>query len=298
MAKYGQDSSLKNSFLPKNEGNKMGLTVNTNLTAMSAANSLNRTQGQLSLTLSRVSSGMRVTKAADDAAGSAVAMNLKTEARSGRQAIRNANDGVSVIQTAESATKEVLNILDRMRELAVQSSSDTLEDGERAYIDAEFHQLSDEVERIAESSEFNDLKLSNGDNAELEVQVGVDASSNSRVSITLGNLKTSNLSVQTTDIDLTQASTSQTAITEIDEAIDSVNSIRASYGAVQNRLDSSIRNMTTYVESLSAAASQIVDADYAHETAEMTRLQVMQQAGVAALGQARGINQSVVSLLG
>ena len=276
----------------------MGLTVNTNLTAMSAANSLNRTQGQLSLTLSRVSSGMRVTKAADDAAGSAVAMNLKTEARSGRQAIRNANDGVSVIQTAESATKEVLNILDRMRELAVQSSSDTLEDGERAYIDAEFHQLSDEVERIAESSEFNDLKLSNGDNAELEVQVGVDASSNSRVSITLGNLKTSNLSVQTTDIDLTQASTSQTAITEIDEAIDSVNSIRASYGAVQNRLDSSIRNMTTYVESLSAAASQIVDADYAHETAEMTRLQVMQQAGVAALGQARGINQSVVSLLG
>ena len=276
----------------------MGLTVNTNLTAMSAANSLNRTQGQLSLTLSRVSSGMRVTKAADDAAGSAVAMNLTTEARSGRQAIRNANDGVSVIQTAESATKEVLNILDRMRELAVQSSSDTLEDGERAYIDAEFHQLSDEVERIAESSEFNDLKLSNGDNAELEVQVGVDASSNSRVSITLGNLKTSNLSVQTTDIDLTQASTSQTAITEIDEAIDSVNSIRASYGAVQNRLDSSIRNMTTYVESLSAAASQIVDADYAHETAEMTRLQVMQQAGVAALSQARGINQSVVSLLG
>jgi flagellin len=276
----------------------MSLTVNTNLSAMSAANSLNQTQGKLSLTLSRVSSGMRVTKAADDAAGSSVAMNLKTQARSGRQAIRNANDGVSVIQTAESATKEVLNILDRMRELAVQSSSETLEDGERAYIDEEFHQLSDEVERIAQSSEFNDLQLSDGTNTSLEVQVGVDASSNSRVTISLGNLTASNLTVQTTDIDLTQASTAQASITTIDAAMDSVNSIRAGYGAVQNRLDSSIRNMTTYVESLSAAASQIVDADYAHETAEMTRLQVMQQAGVAALSQARGINQSVVSLLG
>jgi len=276
----------------------MGLTVNTNLAAMSAANSLNSTQGQLSNTLARVSSGLRVTKAADDAAGSAVAMNLKTNARSGRQAIRNANDGISVIQTAESATKEVLNILDRMRELSVQSSSETLEDGERAYIDAEFHQLSDEVERIAQSSEFNDIQLSDGTNTTLDVQVGVDASSNSRVSISLGNLTTSNLSVETSDIDLTQASTSQTAITTIDAAIDSVNSIRADYGAVQNRLESSVNNMNTYVESLSAAASQIIDADYAHETAEMTRLQVMQQAGVAALGQARGINQSVVSLLG
>ena len=276
----------------------MGLTVNTNLAAMSAANSLNSTQGQLSNTLARVSSGLRVTKAADDAAGSAVAMNLKTNARSGRQAIRNANDGISVIQTAESATKEVLNILDRMRELSVQSSSETLEDGERAYIDAEFHQLSDEVERIAQSSEFNDIQLSDGTNTTLDVQVGVDASSNSRVSISLGNLTTSNLSVETSDIDLTQASTSQTAITTIDAAIDSVNSIRADYGAVQNRLESSVNNMNTYVESLSAAASQNIDADYAHETAEMTRLQVMQQAGVAALGQARGINQSVVSLLG
>jgi flagellin len=275
----------------------MSLTVNTNLSSQSAANHLNRTQGQLSVTLSRVSSGMRVTKAADDAAGSAVAMNLSTEARSGRQAIRNANDGISVIQTAESATKEVLNILDRMRELAVQSASETLEDGERAYIDGEFHQLSDEVERIAQSSEFNDLQLSDGSQSNLEVQVGVDASSNSRVTIELGNLTTSNLSVQTTDIDLTNASTAQTSITTIDSAIDTVNSIRASYGAVQNRLDSSIRNMSNYVESLSAAASQIMDADYAHETAEMTRLQVMQQAGVAALGQARGMNQSVLALL-
>jgi flagellin len=275
----------------------MALTVNTNMAAMRASSSLNNTQGSLSSTLARVSSGLRITKAADDAAGQAVATNLSTQARSGKQAMRNANDGISVIQTAEAASKEVISILDRMRELAVQSSSETLEDGERAYIDAEFHQLSDEVERIAQVTEFNDISLTEGTNTALAVQVGVDASSNSRISITLGDLSTDNLSVETTDIDLTAASTSQSAITTIDAAIDSVNSMRASYGAVQNRLESSINNMSSYVEALSSAASQIQDADYAHETAEMTRLQVMQQAGVAALGQARGMNQSVLSLL-
>ena len=277
----------------------MALTVNTNMAAMAAANTLNSTQGALSNTLARVSSGLRVTKAADDAAGQAVATNLSTQARSGRQAIRNANDGISVIQTAESASKEVISILDRMRELAVQSSSETLEDGERAYIDSEFNQLSAEVERIAQSSEFNGISLSNGTGSStLAVQVGVSASSNSRVTISLGDLTASNLGVDTGSVDLDAASSAQAAITTIDSAIDSVNSIRASYGATQNRLESSINNMSNYVEALSSAASQIQDADYAHETAEMTRLQVMQQAGVAALGQARSMHTSVIGLLG
>ena len=276
----------------------MSLTVNTNLSAMRAANALTISQGQLSQTLARVSSGLRVTKAADDAAGSAVAMNLSTQARSGRQAVRNANDGISVIQTAEAASKEVLHILDRMRELAVQSSSETLDDGERSYIDDEFEQLSSEVERIAQATEFNDLALADGTTSSLTVQVGVTSGTESEVSITLGDLTVSTLGVGTGDVDLTAATAAQTAIDTIDTAIDSVNSIRADYGSVQNRLDSSIGNMTAYVESLTAAASQIMDADYAHETSEMTRLQVMQQAGVAALAQAKGINQSVVSLLG
>ena len=276
----------------------MSLTVNTNLSAMSAANSLNVSQGKLSQTLARISSGLRVTKAADDAAGSAVAMNLKTTARSGRQAIRNSNDGISVIQTAEAATKEVLNILDRMRELAVQSSSETLATDERGYIDDEFDDLASEVERIAQATEFNDLALADGSNTTLTVQVGVTSGTESEVDITLGDLTASNLGVETASIDLSTATAAQSAIDDIDTAIDSVNSIRADYGSVQNRLDSAINNMTTYVESLSAAASQIMDADYAHETSEMTRLQVMQQAGVAALAQAKGINQSVISLLG
>ena len=275
----------------------MSLTINTNLAAMRAAASLNQTQGSLSQTLARVSSGLRVTKAADDAAGSAVAMNLSTQARSGRQAMRNANDGISVIQTAEAATKEVLNILDRMRELAVQSSSETLATDERDYIDDEFHDLSDEIQRIAKATEFNDLNLADGSKTSLTVQVGVTNGTESEVSITLGDLSVSTLGVGTGSVDLTGASAAQTAIDTIDTAIESVNDIRADYGAVQNRLDSSIANMTQYVEALSAASSQIMDADYAHETAEMTRLQVMQQAGVAALAQAKVINQSVVSLL-
>ena len=275
----------------------MALTVNTNVSAMRAAAALTRTQGSLSHTLQRVSTGLRVTKAADDAAGSAVAMNLSTQARSGRQAIRNANDGISVIQTAEAASKEVLNILDRMRELAVQSASETLADGERDYIDDEFETLSDEVQRIAKATEFNDLPLADGTTASLTVQVGVTSGTESEVSITLGDLTASTLGVATGDIDLTAATAAQSAIDTIDTAIDSVNSIRAEYGSTQNRLDSSIGNMTSYVESLTAAASQIMDADYAHETSEMTRLQVMQQAGVAALAQAKGLNQSVVSLL-
>lgn len=275
----------------------MALTVNTNLAAMRASNALNKTQAGLSDTLARISSGLRVNKAADDAAGSAVASNLNTVARSGKQAIRNANDGISIIQTAEGATKEVLNILDRMRELAVQSASETLADDERTYIDDEFEQLSAEVERISAATEFNDLKLADGSKTTLSVQVGVTSGAESQLTITLGDLSVSNLNVDTTTVSLALASDARTAIDTIDLAIDSVNSIRAGYGAVQNRIDSSIANMVTYVESLSAAQSQIMDTDYAQETAEMTRLQVMQQAGTAALAQARTINQSVISLL-
>jgi flagellin len=277
----------------------MAMTVNTNMAALGAANTLNSTQNSLSQTLARVSSGLRVTKAADDAAGSAVATNLATKARSGNQAIRNSNDGISVIQTAEAATKEVVSILDRMRELAVQSSSETLDDGERTYIDSEYGELADEIERISQATEFNDIALSDGTNTTLTVQVGISGGTSSQIDITLGDLQVTSLGVDTGTggVDLSSATTAQSAISTIDTALDSVNTIRASYGATQNRLGSAINNMTAYTESLTAAASQIRDADYAHETAEMTRLQVMQQAGVAALGQARGMNQSVLSLL-
>ncbi len=276
----------------------MALTLNSNLASLRAANTLNGTQGALSHTLARVSSGLRVVRAADDAAGSAVAQNLSTAARSGRQAIRNANDGLSVIQTAESATKEVLNIMDRMRELATQSASETLATSERSYINDEFDDLSNEVQRIAKATEFNDINLADGTETTLSVQVGVTGGTESRIDITLGDLTSSGLGVATTDVNLTTVSGARTALTTIDTAIDSVNDIRAEYGSGSNRLSSAVNNMTSYVESLLAASSQIMDADYAVETANMTRLQVMQQAGVAALAQARSLNQSIISLLG
>jgi flagellin len=211
--------------------------------------------------------------------------------------MRNTNDGISVIQTAESASKEVLNILDRMRELAVQSSSETLDDGERSYLDDELTDLADEVERIAQSSDFNDIALADGTNASLTVQVGVTSGTESEIAITLGDLTAATLGVDTGSVGIETAANAQLAIDIVDTAIDSVNSIRADYGSTQNRLDSALNTMTSYVESLTSAVSQIMDADYAHETAEMTRLQVMQQAGVAALAQAKSVNQSVISLL-
>ena len=279
----------------------MALTVNTNLAAMRASNSLNRTQMSLSHSLAKISGGLRVTKAADDAAGMAVASNLETVARSRKQAIRNANDGISIIQTAEGATREVQNILDRMRELAVQSASDTLADDERAYLNAECEQLSSEIGRIAAVTEFNGLSLADGTPTSLLVQVGVTSGSESRIQIDLGDLTVTGLNVDATDavndVDLTSASDARSAIDTIDAAITSVNDVRAGFGAVQNRIESAIANMTTYVESLSAAESQIMDTDYAHETSEMTKYQVMQQAGTAALAQARTINQSVIQLL-
>ena len=170
----------------------MALTVNTNLAAMRASNALNKTQSGLSHTLAKISGGLRVTKAADDAAGSAVASNLQTVARSGRQAICNANDGISIIQTAEGATKEVLNILDRMREpLSRVRQKHSMTASDRTYIDEEFEQLSDEVERIAQATEFNDLQLADGSKTTLSVQVGVTSGTESQLEITLGNLTVS-----------------------------------------------------------------------------------------------------------
>lgn len=276
----------------------MALTVNTNVGALKAVGQLNKTQSSLGNTLGRISSGLRVNKAADDAAGLAVATNLNTIARSGKQAMRNANDGISIIATAEGAAKEVTNILDRMRELAVQSSSDTLADDERAYLDSEFDELSAEIQRISASTEFNGVQLADGTTTQLEVQVGTQNATTSRLTISLGDLTATTLGVDTTAIDLSSASGARSAIDAIDDAIDDVNSYRAGYGAVENRINSSLRNMETYVENLSAAQSQIMDADFAHETSEMTKFQIMQQAGVAALAQARNMNSSVSQLLG
>jgi flagellin len=260
-----------------------------------AAGNLAQTSKGLSNTLGRISSGLRVNSAADDAAGMGVATNLETDAKSTTQAMRNANDGISIIQTAESASNEVVDILQRMRELAVQSSSETLDNDERSYISDEFDELSDEIARIANVTEFNGIELSDGTTASLDVQVGIQNDSSSQIAITLGDLTTTTLGLSSTD--LGSVTGAQAAIDEIDAALDTVNGYRSDLGSVQNRLDSAINNSQAYLEALSSAQSNIQDADFAHETSEMTKLQIMQQAGVAALAQAKNMNQSVISLL-
>jgi flagellin len=275
----------------------MALTVNTSVPTLNAINNLAKTQRSLSGSFERISSGMRIAKAADDAAGLGVATNLQAQSSSGKQAMRNTNDGISIIQTAEGAMDEVGDILNRMRELAVQSSSETLDDDERAYIQDEYEQLTGEVDRIANVTEFNGIKLSDGTNADLDVQVGTMDSVDDRISITLGDLSAGTLAVDTGSVDLSSAATAQDAITTIDSAIDSVNSYRSDLGSVQNRLDSALSSMENYTVNLQSAESRIRDADFAVETAELSKQQILSQAGTTVLAQAKGLNQSALSLL-
>jgi flagellin len=279
------------------------LNVNTNVQAMTAGRHLNSTNDKLGGSLDRISSGLRITKAADDAAGLGVATNLESAEISTRMAIRNSNDGISIIQTAEGAANEVTDILQRMRELAVQSSSETLHDDERAYIEDEFVELSEEIARIASVTEFNGTQLSDGVITTISVQVGIMNAASSRITIDLGDLTTSTLGVSalgvgtTGIIGMSSSTGARSAIDAIDTALDTVNQYRSTLGSVQNRLDSAINNAQVYTENVASARSRIQDADFAEETAHMTKFQIMQQAGVAALAQAKNMNQSVVSLL-
>ena len=273
----------------------MGMSVRTNIAAMMASGTLNRTQKGLGSSLEKISSGMRINRAADDAAGLGVATSLETAVIGTQQAMRNTNDGISIIQTTESATSEVTDMLQRMRELAVQSASETLADEERSYISDEFNQLRSEIARISAVTEFNGVALTDGSIGALSVQVGINNDSQSRIDITLVDLTTSGLSIDSMELGTVTAARS--AIDTIDTALSSVNGARSILGAVQNRLDSSLANNQTYMEALSAAEAQIIDTDYATETSNLTKLQIMQQAGVASLAQAKNINQAAISLL-
>jgi flagellin len=283
----------------------MALVVNSNLSSLNALNNLNRTNGNLSDTFGRISSGLRINKAADDAAGLAVAENLDAGVRSLGMAKRNANDGIAVVQVAEGATNEVAEILKRMRELAVQSSSETLESTERQYVQTEYTQLQSEVDRIATVTEFNGIGLTRGaathnsvqGKTAVDVQIGMYNTTDDRVAVSLGNLEAAT-ALSLDGVDLSGAGSAQASITVIDNALNSVNNYRSTYGAVQNRLDSAIRSLDTYSENLKAAESQIRDADFAHEAAEMSKQQIMQQAGTAILGQANQINQGALRLIG
>jgi flagellin len=275
----------------------MAITVKTNTAASNALTALNRTSRSLSRSFERISSGLRISRAADDAAGLGVAENLRAAHTSATVASRNLNDGVSIIAVAEGATNEVSNILVRMRELAVQSASETLGTEQRAYIQTEYTELADEVSRIAAVTEFNGQQLTNGAITFLDVQAGINATSNDRITITLGDLRATSLGVDPGSLSLSTAADASTALTTIDKALTAMNTFRATFGSVENRLGSALNNLETYIETTTAAESGIRDADFGYETAQLAQNQILQQAGVSVLTQAKGLNQAALGLL-
>ena len=274
----------------------MALSIRTNLMAAQSLGHLGRTNRSLTESLARISSGYRVNSASDDPAGAAVAINLETRNRSLQTAIRNANDGVSMIQTSESATNEVTDLLQRMRELAVEGSSETLGSDERSYLEDEFDELVDEVERIAANTEFNGIVLTDGTTTQIDAQVGIDNASSSRITIDLGDLTSTTLGL-TSAVTVVSVTGASAAIDTIDAALDSVNEYRSDLGSSQTRLDSAINFAESYSSALTLAQGNILDADIAKESANMAKFQILQEAGLAALTQANQINQSVLKLL-
>ena len=276
----------------------MAIRINTNVDSVFAQKNLARTQRSMRGSMQKLSSGLRITKAADDAAAMGVSEKMRAHITSLKMAQRNTNDGISMIQTAEGALDETADILNRMRELAVESSSEVLQATERAYLQTEFAALQGEIERIADATEFNGLNLSDGTTTSVDVQVGIFNTGNDRITVSLQDSQTATLGVDTSSVALTNAASSQSAITEIDEAIDSVNNSRATYGAAQNQLSSALRNLENYTENLTETESRIRDVDFASETAEMTRNQIFSQAGISVLSQANSSPQAALSLLG
>ena len=277
----------------------MGLRIATNVSSMAAQRSLGRVKRDQAQSFEQLASGSRINKAGDDAAGLAISEKMKSDMRGVKQATRNAGDGISLIQTAEGAMNEVGNILVRLRELSVQSASDTIGDQERAYSDMEFQQLKTEVERIATSTTFNNKQLLNGEGDDMEFQIGIhNVAKNDRISY-----KPQNQSVKAADlgIDALNVATkgdSQSNLEVLDDAIGKVSGNRAELGALQNRLQSTVRNLEVKHENLSAANSRIRDTDIAEASAKMAKENILSASSTSVLSQANSSGNSALSLIG
>ncbi|MBK7642506.1 MAG: flagellin FliC [Planctomycetes bacterium] len=271
----------------------MGLRVNTNIASLTAQRNLSGVSTRLQGNYARLSSGLRIATAADDAAGLAISERMRSQIRSYAAAGRNAQDGISLVQTAEGALNEVSNILSRMRELAIQSANGTLSTTDRTTIGSEVTQLVSELDRISSSSEFNGINLLDGSATTASIQVGINA--NETIDISLQNTSTNSLGVDV--IDVSTVSAANSALQLVDDAIDLVNTSRGNLGAAQNRLQSAVMSIANAGENLSAAESRIRDVDVAKETADLTRNSIMQQAAVSVLQQANVQPQIALKLL-
>lgn len=275
----------------------MAQIINTNLASLNAQRNLSMTQESLTHSIQRLSSGLRVNSARDDAAGLAIAERMNSQVRGMHVAIRNANDGISLAQTAEGALGKLADMLQRMRELAVQSANATNGPSDRSNLDAEYQQLSQEITRTMAGTRFNGLAILAGSAGSLTFQVGPGTSTNDQVTVGTSNLASNALVTAVTGGGISTTATAQTAMTNVDAALDLINSERANWGATQNRFDAVISNLQVSAENQTAARSRIMDADFAAETAALTRAQVLQQAGTAMLAQANQLPNNVLQLL-
>lgn len=282
----------------------MGMTINTNLQSLNAQRNLSTSQTSLANSMQRLSSGLRLNSAKDDAAGLAISERMGAQVRGMNVAIRNANDGISLAQTAEGALGKIGENLQRMRELAVQAANDTNGSADRTSMDKEFKALAAENERVIKNTKFNNQELltgSGGASGSFGFQIGANTAADNQISLTTTNMATELGSVvQGTAAGATLGSTASSAlaaVTALDTALDKVNGQRAEFGAAQNRFDAVIANLQVASENTSAARSRITDADFAQETANLSRSQILQQAGTAMVAQANQLPQGVLSLL-
>ena len=278
----------------------MGLRIQTNTMALTSQRHLKSTRALLDRSLERLSSGYRINRSGDDAAGLAISEKLRAKTRGLVQASRNASDGVSLIQVAEGGLNEIQNILVRLRELGVQSASDTIGAKERGYLDQEYKSLKEEIDRIANSTEFNGTYLLDGTGGSLDFQVntggdnllGVD-----RISFDAFKLDVNVDKLGLEELNVNTKSDAQRSLASIDTAVEKVSSVRGQLGAIENRLESTIKNTSISIENLSAARSRIKDVDIAEETSEMAKQNILMQAGTAMLAQANSVPKMALSLL-
>jgi flagellin len=276
----------------------MGLRINTNVASLNAQRNLMGTKWGLDKSLEKLSSGYRINRAGDDAAGLAISENLRAQIRGLKQASRNAQDGVSLVQVAEGGLNEVSSIMIRLRELAVQAASDTIGPVERQFLNVEYDQLVSEVDRIADGTEFNGTQLLSGTGSILDFQVGTRNDPNiDRLSFDASKADANAAALGINLTSVADKASAQNSLAAIDSAIVSVSAMRADFGAIQNRLQSTIGNLAVSVENLSAANSRIRDVDIAEETAEMTKNNILLQAGTSVLAQANHTSNTALALL-
>ena len=273
----------------------MAMVINTNISAVNAQRNLGKTQASLQTAMQRLSSGLRINSAKDDAAGIGIASRMTAQIRGLTQAARNANNAISVVQTIEGGLDEIHNMLQRMRELAVQAADDSNTATDRGSLDDEYQALAAEIDRVATSTNFNNQNVLNG-SVDFDFQIGSDNAADNRISLAAINVQISELFSNGVG-DLTDKTNAQTAIDDVQTAINTVIGHKSNLGAINNRLDYTIANLNNIIENITAARSRIMDADFAVETANLTRASILQQAGISVLAQANQQPQNVLALL-